>query len=212
LLWFESDGSVTAQAGSASFFGPQSMTDSINSLRQEALRARRAMSDESRLRASKAICQRVCELPEYYASRYVGCFLSMHDEVDTREIIERAWRANKRIFVPVLRGDAQMVFCEIDSDSDLEQNRFGIWEPVRGLLMDARRLDIVITPTVAFDDDCNRIGMGSAYYDRCFAHLRNRKKWLRPKLIGVAFRCQKVEKIAPNPWDIPLYTVISERD
>lgn len=169
------------------------------------------MSEEARADASTAICQRVCELPEFYAASTVACYLPMHDEVDTREIIQRAWRANKRIFVPVLRGDAQMVFCEIEPDSELEQNRFGIWEPIRGLLLDARRLDIVITPTVAYDENCNRIGMGSAYYDRCFAHLRHRKTWLRPKLIGVAFDCQKVEKITPNPWDIPLYTVISER-
>ena len=149
-------------------------------------------------------------MPEFYSSKSIGCYLPMHDEVDTREIIQSAWRANKRIFLPVLRGDAQMVFCEIEPDSELEQNRFGIWEPVRGLLLDAKKLDIVITPTVAFDLDWNRVGMGSGYYDRCFAHLRNRKIWLRPKLIGVAFDCQKVEKITPNPWDIPLYTVISE--
>jgi len=153
----------------------------------------------------------VCEQPEFYASKLVGCYLPMQDEVDTGEIIERAWRAKKRIFVPILRGNAQMVFCEIEPESELEKNRFGIWEPVRGLLLDARRLDIVITPTVVFDDECHRIGMGSAYYDRCFAHLRNRRQWIRPKLIGVAFDCQKVEKIAPNPWDIPLYAVISER-
>ena len=188
------------------------MTASTSSLRQSSLAARRAMTDDARVRASTVICQRVCELPEFFASKTVGCYLPMHDEVDSREIIQRAWRANKRIFVPVLRGDKQMVFCEIEPDSELEQNSFGVWEPVRGLLLDATRLDIVITPTVSFDNDCNRIGMGSGYYDRCFAHLRHRKTWLRPKLIGVAFDCQKVEEIAPNPWDIRLYTVVSEND
>lgn len=135
----------------------------------------------------------------------------MRDEVDTRQIIEAAWRANKRTFVPVLRGRAQMVFCEITAETQLEQNSFGIWEPQRGVLFDPRRLDIVITPTVAFDEELNRIGMGSAYYDRCFAFLRNRRYWLKPKLIGVAFRCQQVEKITPNPWDIRLYSVVTER-
>ena len=162
--------------------------------------------------ASAFICRRVCGLPEYYASKTIGCYLPMHDEVDTRAIIDAAWRANKRIFVPVLRGNAQMVFCEIDADSELERNRFGIWEPVRGLLLDPRRLDIVITPTVAFDQEFNRIGMGSGYYDRRFAFLRIRRHWIRPKLIGLAFQCQKVEKITPNPWDIRLYAVISECD
>lgn len=185
---------------------------SISSLRRKALRARRSLTPEARESASGEICRRVCESRDFFASDNVACFLPMHDEVDTREIIDVAWRANKRTFVPVLRGRAQMVFCEIDAQTRLERNRFGIWEPVRGVLFEPRQLDIVITPTVAFDENCNRIGMGSAYYDRCFAFLRHRHYWLKPKLIGVAFRCQQVEKITPNPWDIPLYTVITEQD
>jgi 5-formyltetrahydrofolate cyclo-ligase len=183
---------------------------SIDSLRRKALRARRELDPETRESASDEICQSVCQSREFFASNTIGCFLSMRDEVDTRQIFDAAWRANKRTFVPVLRGRAQMAFCEIDAETRLEQNSFGIWEPVRGVLFDPRLLDIVITPTVAFDSNCNRIGMGSAYYDRCFAFLRNRRHWLKPKLIGVAFRCQKVEEITPNPWDIPLYSVVTE--
>ena len=185
---------------------------SIGSLRGKALQARRDLTPEYRETASNEISRRVCASREFFASRNVGCFLPMHDEVDTREMIDAAWRANKRTFVPVLRGRAQMVFCEIDAETRLEQNSFGIFEPVRGVLFDPRQLDIVVTPTVAFDENLNRIGMGSAYYDRCFAFLKNRRHWLKPKLIGVAFRCQQVEKITPNPWDIRLYSVVTEVD
>jgi 5-formyltetrahydrofolate cyclo-ligase len=52
--------------------------------------------------------------------------------------------------------------------------------------------------------------MGGGYFDRCFHFLKHRRKWLRPKLLGIAFDCQKVEKIVSNPWDIPLYQVITE--
>ena len=201
---------MTAQAGSASFPGHYSMTESVSSLRRRALRARRNMTAKDRESASEIICDRVCATRTWNASDTVACFLPMHDEVDTRKIIERSWRANKRIFIPVLPASAEMAFCEMAPDTELEQNQFGIWEPVRGFLINARQLDMVVTPTVAFDKDRNRIGMGSAYYDRCFAHLRHRRYWIRPKLIGVAFRCQEVEKIEPNPWDIPLYRVISD--
>jgi 5-formyltetrahydrofolate cyclo-ligase len=187
------------------------MTKSISTLRESALAARRKLSPAARQQASQIICKRVCETHAFYANKNIACYLPMHDEVDTREIIQRAWRANKRTFVPVLRGSAQMVFCEIDAESELEQNRFGVWEPTRGFLIDPKNIDVVITPTVVFDEEYNRIGMGSGYYDRCFAHLRNRTHWIRPKMIGVAFACQKVEKIIPNPWDIRLYRVISER-
>lgn len=179
-------------------------------LRNKALQARRNMSPAARATASKIICDRVCASREFFASKAVGCYLPMVDEVDTREIVERAWRANKRIFLPILRSKTQMSFCRIDPDTEIEQNSFGIWEPTRGVLINPRDLDIVVTPTVAFDQDRHRIGMGGGYFDRCFSFLRHRKRWFRPKLLGIAFQCQEVEKITPNPWDIRLYRLISD--
>jgi len=184
----------------------------MKTLRKKALHARRGMSEDARVTASQIICRRVCESREFYSSKAIACYLPMHDEVDTREIIEHAWRANKRIYVPILRGDAEMLFCEIDPETELEQNGFGLWEPARGFLIEPRQLDLVVTPTVAFDNDKNRIGMGGGYFDRCFSFLRHRKQWLHPKLLGVAFQCQKVEEIAPNPWDIPLYRIITDKE
>ncbi len=186
------------------------MPNLMQKQRAQALAARRALSPGERRNASRIICKRVIESREFSSSAMVGIYLPMKDEVDSREIIQRAWRANKRVFVPILRGSAQMLFCEIDADTELEQNRLGIWEPARGRIVAPENLDLVIAPTVAFDDDCHRIGMGAGFFDRCFAFLRHRKHWLRPKLVGVAFRCQKVEKITPNTWDIRLYRIITE--
>ena len=170
------------------------------------------MSVAQREKASDEICRRVVASREFFASSLVGCYLPMHDEVDTRAIIESAWRANKRIFVPILRNNREMLFCEICPETELQQNHFGVWEPTRGFLIAPQKLDIAITPTVAFDNDRNRIGMGGGYYDRCFSFLRHRTHWFRPKLIGVAFQCQEVENISPNPWDIRLYRVISDKN
>ncbi|MGB5510461.1 MAG: 5-formyltetrahydrofolate cyclo-ligase [Woeseiaceae bacterium] len=184
----------------------------MNQLRAAALRARREMDEHERVTASELICQRVIHSGLFFASRSIACYLPMADEVDTRGIIEAAWRANKRIFVPVLRERGKMLFRELSHKTALEQNSFGVWEPVDGELISPRNLDITITPTVAFDRNNNRIGMGGGYFDRCFAYLRLRQLWFRPKLIGVAFACQAVEEIRPNPWDIRLYKVFSDAD
>jgi 5-formyltetrahydrofolate cyclo-ligase len=187
------------------------MPDLIRTLRRNALQARREMSDDARATASQIICRSVCDSREFYSSKSIACYLPMPDEVDTREIIERAWCANKRVFVPILRSSMEMLFCRIDPESELEKNFFGLWEPTRGVLIEPRQLYLVVTPTVAFDSERNRIGMGGGYYDRCFSFLRHRKNWIRPKLVGVAFQCQEVEKITPNPWDIRLYRAISDK-
>ena len=147
---------------------------------------------------------------EFLASGTLACYLHDWDEVDTRAIIERAWCAKKRVFAPVIDRHGGMRFHALYPETRLEQNQFGLWEPIATSAISPRELDVVITPVVAFDDDLNRIGMGGGHFDRCFAFLRNRKRWLRPKLIGVAFDCQRVEKITPNPWDVRLYRIISE--
>ena len=85
-----------------------------------------------------------------------------------------------------------------------------IWEPESGHFIAPRQLQIIITPTVAYDEHNHRIGMGGGYYDRCFSFLRHRRQWVKPKLLGVAFDCQKVERISQNSWDIRLYRTFSE--
>jgi len=116
----------------------------------------------------------------------------------------------KQVSVPVLRKKSVMQFRALDADSSLSTNQFGLLEPQDGEFVDPHRLDIVITPLVAFDSSGNRIGMGGGYFDRYFAFLKSRRFWLRPKLIGVAFDCQRVSAIVPNPWDIGLFRVVTE--
>ena len=168
------------------------------------------MSVPEREIASEKIAEKVIHSPWFRKARTIGCYLPTPAEVDTRLIIARAWRMKKRIFVPVLKKNQRMIFQEIGPETDLLLNRFGIYEPKNGDCIPARDLDIVITPVVAFDDSNNRIGMGGGYYDRAFSFLQHRKFAFRPRLIGVAFACQKVEQIAPNPWDIRLFATFTE--
>ena len=186
-------------------------TSAKSQLRESALHARRALTDDQRNIASTIIADRVVHSRAFLASTSIACYLPLYDEVDTTQIIERAWCANKRIFVPVTGLRGEMIFRQLTPDTDLYQNCFGIWEPDSGNIISPVALDLVITPLVAFDSNLHRIGMGGGYYDRCFRFLKHRKKWIRPKLLGIAFDCQKVENIAPNPWDIPLYQVLTEK-
>jgi len=179
-------------------------------LRSHALKARRSMSFDERRVASKIINHKVISSREFHAARSVGCYLPMHDEVDPSEIIARAWRANKRVFCPVMEKRGNMVYRFLGKDTTLLRNSFGLWEPFDSEIISARQLDLVVTPLVAFDKNNHRIGMGGGYFDRCFSYLRHRRSWRSPKLLGVAFACQEVDKIDPNAWDIPLYGVCSE--
>ncbi len=181
-------------------------------LRQSAIAARRSMDDVARSEASTIIAERIIRSHEFNACKNIACYLSTYDEVDPSAIIGRAWRAKKRVFAPVIDNRGGMKFRCLTPDTQLERNFFGIWEPVSGPFVAAKTIDIILTPVVAFDNDRHRIGMGGAYFDRCFAFLRNRRFWYKPKLVGLAFDCQEVEKITPNPWDIQLYCIYTEKN
>ena len=45
-------------------------------------------------------------------------------------------------------------------------NTFGIPEPENALEIDAKEIDAVLIPLVAFDNDGNRVGYGKGFYDR----------------------------------------------
>jgi 5-formyltetrahydrofolate cyclo-ligase len=182
----------------------------MKNLRIDARKARRSITARERARASRQITDRFLNSRYFIASDTIGCYVSSWEEVDTSAIIERAWRAKKRIFLPVTGTHGYMRFRETMPETDLAMNDFGLWEPVSGRCIDVSELDVVVTPLVAFDSQRNRIGMGGGYFDRTFAFLRNRQYWLRPRLIGVAFECQRVREIAPNPWDIPVFRIYTE--
>lgn len=170
------------------------------------------MPHADRVDASRRITERFLNSRYFLNSHTLACYVATWDEVDTNSIIQRAWRANKRVFAPVIGTRGEMTFRRLLPETTLVRNKFGLWEPVSELQIEPSDLDVVVTPLVVFDSKYNRIGMGGGYFDRTFAFLRCRQSWLRPKLVGLAFDCQKVEKISPKPWDIRLYHVFSDSD
>ena len=188
-----------------------SKSGSTSDLRRAALKARRALPGGLRAEASGIICRRLCGGREFLSGDSIGCYLPSPDEVDTLPIVARAWRAGKRVYAPVVFPPDGMIFRELRPDTTLERNTFGLWEPVEGPTLCPRQLDMVVTPVVAFDDEAHRIGMGGGYFDRTFSFLKRRRLWLQPKLVGVAFDCQRVKHIRSRPWDIAMYRVVTER-
>ena len=181
-----------------------------NEIRKHVRNMRITMSRDERASASKTIAEKVIHSSWFQRSKTIACYLPVPGEVDTWRIIARAWRMKKRIFAPVTEKNGRLTFREIKADTALYANNFGLLEPRNGETTIARKLDVVITPLVAFDSHNHRIGMGGGYFDRTFSFLLHRNTFLHPKLIGVAFACQKVGEISPNPWDIRLFSVLTE--
>lgn len=185
-------------------------TSTKKQLRRAALAARRQLDPVERSERSLRIAEHVARSRYFLSSRRLGCFLPMADEVDVWPLIERAWRSKKRVFVPVTRKKSRLSFHRVTPDTELVTSPYGIAEPVDGEVIAVDRLDTILVPLVAFDDDCNRIGMGAGYYDRALARHRYRHNYRRPKLIGLSFACQQVSRIPASPWDIRLFQIYTE--
>lgn len=175
------------------------------------IRRRRDLASAEIHDSAVDICWQLWRLPELARSRRIAAYMPVSGEVDCRPFIDAALARRRQVYLPVLHRGALM-FARYESETPLALNRYGIPEPQakRRDLISASMLDIVLTPLVAFDRTGTRLGMGGGYYDRGFRFLRSRREWLNPKLLGVAYAFQQVEKLQRRPWDIPLFAAVTE--
>ena len=184
-------------------------TSTRAAIRRIARRRRRALPAAERACMDRAICRHVEQLGAYRRARRVALFLAFDGEPSITRLVTAPSGRSKEFYAPVLRG-AAMRFQVLSGFEHLRNNSFGIREPQSGVSINPRRLDIVLTPLVAYDHSGTRIGVGGGYYDRCFAFLRQRRHWLRPKLVGIAYGLQQVAELTREPWDVPLWGIVSE--
>jgi len=160
------------------------------------------------------ICRRIAASKSFRNARRIAFYLPLADEVDCLPLLEHALNLEKQVFLPQLPGryPRAMDFARLDENTPLESGPIGTTQPCRrnARVIPPRKIDLVITPLVAFDASAYRIGMGAGYYDRAFAFLRLRQHWIRPRLVGVAFDCQLVSGITADPWDVPLWNIVTE--
>ena len=196
---------MTAQAGSIS----SQLQAERRQLRQRVRAARREVPPAARVAADRAIARHILASPEFRSAERIALFLAFDGEPSMQSVIAAAAARGKRVYAPVLTG-GKMHFAELDTGGALATNFFGILEPRVGSAIDARELDLVLTPLVAFDDRGVRVGVGRGYYDRCFRFLLNRRHWRHPKLMGVAYDLQRVPRLVRQPWDVLLAGAITE--
>lgn len=176
------------------------------------------MDDSLRLAASQQICNAIADRTDFQAARNVAVFLPFDGEPDLKPLIATAWAQGQRVFLPIVLEKGQpMRFTAYDRTTQLVPNQFGILEPdpKNSQMIEPAELDYVLTPLVAFDAECHRVGVGGGFYDRTFAFKRtaaeNKTTTVTgPLMVGVAFELQKITAIDPQSWDVPLDAVVTE--
>ncbi len=148
-------------------------------------------------------------------SRSIGAYLPADGEISPLPLLESAWLTGKKVYLPVLVPFSanRLWFAAFDPGDRLVSNRFGILEPARvhWRRIPAYALDLVLAPLVAFDAQGNRLGMGGGFYDQSFAFLHRRHNWIKPRLLGLAYELQHMDRIPSQKWDVPLHAIATEQ-
>lgn len=145
-------------------------------------------------------------------STKIAIYLSYKNEIKTDQIIKWCWDNSKKIYLPVIDpvNKNKLLFIRYTKKTKLVLNKFNIYEPEIEITntISPKDLDLIITPLVAFDNNCNRLGTGGGFYDRALAPF---KKSLKPIAIGIAYDFQQVNNLIVNSWDIPMQSIFTPK-
>jgi len=181
-------------------------------IRRQLLRQRNALNNNQLAAYSKNLAKHLTTHHIFKTARNIASYLPFDKEIPTDAIHTNLEKYNKQLFVPkIIKGRLkQMLFCKINQNTSYQYNCFGIKEPDNANNMKyANQMDLILLPLVAFDKKGNRLGMGGGYYDRALSFRKNRKKWHKPILLGLAYDFQQVQTLPRQQWDIPLDGIVT---
>lgn len=169
-----------------------------------------------KLAVSERICRRVLALPEYQQALTVMWYVSCRSEVSTLDALAAQTMTNKTVVVPYCTRDNQgqnaLGLWRIENLAELTPGCWNILEPPlerRAALnrqVDAREIEVIIVPGVAFDRQGGRLGNGAGYYDRLLQSVSS-----QTRLIGICFEAQIVDKVIMETHDVRMHNVVTEQ-
>lgn len=130
------------------------------------------------------------------------------NEYDARHLARRLREKGARTALPVVVAPRQALIFRLWQPGDrLEKGAYDIPYPAGG---DAVIPDVILVPMNGFDSHGFRLGYGGGYFDRTLAVLRGGNS-VRPVAIGVAYEMARMATIHPQPYDIAMDYVVTER-
>ena len=182
-------------------------------LRKEIRNRKRQFSQDQLGELSLSAISKLRKHPKVMAAHTLLLYYSLPDEVNTHEWIDELVAEGKRVLLPVVVNDKDMVIREYTGKHDLAEGSFHIMEPIGKLFPEEKypEIEVAIIPGMSFDDGGHRLGRGKGYYDRFLTKLRGmegnhceRKEADDTEVykIGICFGFQKLQEIPFESHDI----------
>ena len=164
----------------------------------------------TRSRKSREISRRVIALAVWAGSDIVLAYYPFGSEADIRAVLECALDQGKCLALPRVAGDRLVFHLIEDLHTGFAMHPWGIREPRPDRpvleLEKGGRSGVIVTPGVAFDSACGRLGRGGGYYDRLLGP-GGMAGW---RSVGVGYDEQIVDRVPSGPWDVALDAVVTD--
>jgi len=138
------------------------------------------------------------------AQALIGFCWPFRNEYDARFLLAKLRRRGARTALPVVVAPRMpLIFRAWHPGIRLARGVYDIPYPAEG---DAVMPSVAIVPMNGFDRAGYRLGYGGGFFDRTLAASAP-----RPVVIGVSFELASMATIHPQPYDIPMDHVVTER-
>ena len=142
--------------------------------------------------------------PLFAPARTIGLYHAIGSEAPTLNLIRFVVDARRTAALPWFADPSSPMTFRVWLPSDpLEPGPFGMGQPTG--TADEVKPDLLFVPLLAFDTGLRRLGQGGGHYDR----------WLAANdgvpAIGLGWSVQEVEELPPEPHDMPLDAMLTER-
>ncbi len=172
--------------------------------RQRLIAAREALDAQSvddRRRQIDAHLERA--FPALKSMTIAFCW-PIRNEYDARHLAKTLRAAGALTALPVvIAPQAPLVFREWHPGVELADGPLDIPYPLGSRELEPQAL---LLPMNGWDAQGYRLGYGGGFIDRTLAKQKE-----KPLVIGVSYEMARMQTIYPQPWDIPMDYVVTER-
>ncbi|MBI3371511.1 MAG: 5-formyltetrahydrofolate cyclo-ligase [Betaproteobacteria bacterium] len=178
-----------------------------NAERKRLVEARLALDAASLERLRAAIDGHLERAFPALAGRILAICWPIRNEYDPRHLAHRLRRRGTRTALPVVVAPRTPLEFRIWKPGDaLATGGLDIPYPASG---EAVIPEFALAPMNGFDAQGYRLGYGAGFFDRTLAALAALGK--KPVAIGVTYELARLESIYPQPYDLPMDYVVTER-
>jgi 5-formyltetrahydrofolate cyclo-ligase len=172
--------------------------------RAELLERRNALSFHDRERYAESLIAHLLTAVDLSAYPVLGFYWPIRGELDLRDFARRHIDAGGTAALPVVvTKNAPVEFWRWLPGASLRRGHWNIPVPVERYTVAP---DALLIPLVGYDAAGYRLGYGGGYYDRTIG-ARHR----RPLCNGVGYDEAALATIHPQPHDIPMDLIVTER-